>query len=167
MIRDAHDEDSQSISDIYNHYVLNTAVTFEEVPTSAEEIKKRIIATRTDNLPWIVCENETGKVTGYAYASKWKGRCAYKYSVEITVYLHQDQGGQGLGTKLYEKLFELLKDKGFHVVIGGITLPNPASIALHEKFGLTKAGHFKEVGYKFGKWTDVGYWQGIISHSDA
>jgi phosphinothricin acetyltransferase len=166
MIRDAREEDSQSISAIYNYYVLNTSITFEETPISAEIIKERILATRADGLPWIVIENEKGDVTGYAYASKWKGRCAYKYSVEITVYLHPDQGGKGLGTKLYEKLFALLKEKGFHVVIGGITLPNPASIALHEKFGLTKAGHFKEVGFKFGKWTDVGYWQGIISGSD-
>lgn len=163
MIRDARQEDSQAISDIYNHYVLNTAVTFEESPTTAKDIEDRIVQTFADDLPWIVIKNESSEVLGYAYASKWKGRCAYKYSVEITVYLHPKQGGQGLGTKLYERLFALLREKGFHVVIGGITLPNPASIALHEKFGLSKAGHFKEVGYKFGKWTDVGYWQGIIS----
>lgn len=163
MIRNARLDDSRSISDIYNHYVLNTAITFEETPTSANDIRERIELTRAENLPWIIYEDETHNVIGYAYASKWKGRCAYKYSVEITVYLHPDHGGKGLGTKLYKRLFELLREKDFHVVIGGITLPNPASIALHEKMGLTKAGQFKEVGYKFEKWIDVGYWQGILS----
>lgn len=166
MIRHASIDDSYSISEIYNYYVINTAITFEEAPVSPDDIRERIGTTQAENLPWIVIEDEAGAVGGYAYASKWKGRCAYKYSVEVTVYLHPDQGGKGHGTQLYERLFQLLRDKGFHVVIGGITLPNPASIALHEKMGLTKAGHFKEVGYKFGKWTDVGYWQGIISNTD-
>lgn len=94
---------------------------------------------------------------GYAYASKWKGRCAYRYSVEVSVYLHAEQSGQGMGTALYSALFKQLSELGYHVAIGGIALPNAASVALHEKFGMKKVAHFKEIGFKFGQWVDVGY----------
>ena len=159
MIRLAAITDAASIASIYNHYVLNTVVTFEEEAVSATEMAERLAETATAGLPWLVIE-QTGSVVGYAYASKWKGRCAYRFTVEATVYLAPDAGGQGHGTKLYEALFAELKKKSVHVVIGGIALPNQASIALHEKFGLQKVAHFKEVGFKFKKWVDVGYWQG-------
>jgi L-amino acid N-acyltransferase YncA len=87
------------------------------------------------------------------------GRCAYRYSVESTVYLDPSFTGKGVGTRLYERLLASLRASGIHVVIGGIALPNPRSVAFHEKFGLTKAAHFNEVGFKFGEWIDVGYWQ--------
>jgi len=159
MIRLAAITDAASIASIYNHYVLNTVVTFEEEAVSATEMAERLAETATAGLPWLVIE-QTGSVVGYAYASKWKGRCAYRFTVEATVYLAPDAGGQGHGTKLYEALFAELKKKSVLVVIGGIALPNQASIALHEKFGLQKVAHFKEVGFKFKKWVDVGYWQG-------
>ncbi len=118
---------------------------------------------RCNNLPWLVAENDSGVVVGYAYASKWKGRCAYRHSAEVTVYLAPDAAAQGVGTRLYEALFSELRDRGIHTAIGGIALPNPPSVALHEKFGMKKVAHFAEVGHKFDRWIDVGYWQVVLS----
>jgi L-amino acid N-acyltransferase YncA len=161
LIRPATAADAESIAAIYNHYVQNSIVTFEEEAVTATDMAGRIAEAGADRLPWLVAERG-GEVLGYAYASKWKGRCAYRYSVESTVYVADGRGGQGIGTQLYAALLPLLKDKGLHAVIGGISLPNPGSIALHEKFGMTQVAHFKEVGFKFGQWIDVGYWQGLL-----
>lgn len=158
MIRPALACDADAIARIYNHYTLNTTISFEEVEVSAQEMAARIEELAAASLPWLVAEQD-GRVVGYAYASKWKGRCAYRFSVESTVYLDPAHTGRGLGSTLYEALFAALRDKGMHVVIGGIALPNPASVALHEKLGLQKVAHFKEVGFKFDRWIDVGYWQ--------
>lgn len=161
MIRPATADDAESIVRIYNHYVMNTTITFEEESVSAQEMAGRIAEIALNALPWLVVEQD-GEVVGYAYASKWKGRCAYRFSVETTVYLAPGLGGRGLGSRLYEVLLAQLKDKGLHAAIGGIALPNPQSIALHEKFGMTKVAHFKEVGFKFRQWLDVGYWQCLL-----
>jgi phosphinothricin acetyltransferase len=110
------------------------------------------------SLPWLVAELG-GHVVGYAYASKWKARYGYRFSTEISVYLDAAHGGRGMGSKLYDQLFPMLRDRGVHSAIGGIALPNEASVALHEKFGLEKVAHFKEVGIKFNQWIDVGYRQ--------
>lgn len=158
MIRPAEKSDAKSIVDIYNFYIANTVITFEETVVSVSDMSERIQETVAEGLPWLVAENE-GEILGYAYASKWKGRCAYRYSVESTVYLAPSATSAGWGTRLYEALFSRLKEQSVHVVIGGIALPNPASVALHEKFGMEKVAHFKEVGYKFDQWVDVGYWQ--------
>ena len=158
MIRPATASDSAAIARIYNHFILDTTVTFEEQAVSAQQMAERIEEVASASLPWLVAE-QAGKVVGYAYATKWKGRCAYRFSVESTVYLAPGFAGMGVGSKLYDALFAALRERGTHVVIGGIALPNPASIALHEKFGMNKAAHFREVGFKFGKWIDVGYWQ--------
>jgi len=163
-VRSAELADASCVADIYNHYIANTTTTFEEDVLDASVIQERIAESQELKLPWCVAENEAGQVVGYAYASKWKGRCAYRFSVEVTVYLHPENEGRGIGTRLYEVLFRELRAQGFRVVIGGISLPNPASIALHEKFGLRKCGHFEKVGYKFGSWIDVGYWQGFLVH---
>lgn len=162
MIRDAKPSDAESIAAIYNHYILNTAVTFEEAEISAAEAQSRIHEAQDQSLPYIIREDKAGSVMGYAYASKWKGRCAYRYSVEVSVYLHPDKTGRGTGTQLYAELLERLTELEYHAVIGGISLPNPASIALHEKFGMKKVAQFSEIGFKFGKWVDVGYWQGLL-----
>jgi L-amino acid N-acyltransferase YncA len=95
-------------------------------------------------------------------ATKWRERFAYRFSVEVTVYLAPTFTGNGVGSQLYDALFSVLKSRSIHSVIGGITLPNLASVALHEKFGLEKVAHFKEVGFKFEQWKDVGYWQGVL-----
>ena len=101
-------------------------------------------------------------LVGYAYATKWRARKAYQFSVEISVYLNPERKGSGIGTALYTRLFEALRAQDIHTVIGGITLPNPQSIGLHEKFGMKKIAHFEEVGFKFDEWIDVGYWQGKL-----
>jgi phosphinothricin acetyltransferase len=151
MIRPAHSGDAASIADIYNYYITNTRVTFEENPITAFNIQTRIECTRSEGLPWLVAEysGEDGtEVIGYAYASSWKGRSAYRHSVEVTVYLNHLATAKGWGTKLYQALFTELKQQSIHAAIGGITLPNEASIALHEKLGMEKVAHFKEVGFK-------------------
>lgn len=157
-IRQAKSSDSAFIANIYNHYIEHTVVTFEEEAVTATEISNRIRETQTDKLPYLVAES-AGEVIGYAYASKWKGRCSYRFSVEITVYLAPGFAGQGYGSGLYEALFSELRERQYHVAIAGITLPNPASVAFHETFGMEKVAHFREVGFKFGDWIDVGYWQ--------
>lgn len=158
MIRSARPDDAAAIVQIYNHYVQHTVVTFEEAPVTAETMAERIAEVQALPLPWLVVERE-GAVTGYAFASKWKPRSAYRHTVECSVYLAPDAGRGGLGSALYTALFADLKARGIHVVIGGIALPNPASVALHEKFGLHKVAQFEEVGFKLGRWIDMGYWQ--------
>lgn len=165
MIRQAKLEDAQSIADIYNHYIENTIITFEEELVSAADIAERIEDTHAVGLPWLVAISE-GELVGYAYASKWKGRCSYRHSVEVTVYLNPSLKAKGWGTKLYKALFDELKQGSIHVVIGGISLPNDASVALHEKFGMEKVAHFKEIGFKFDEWVDVGYWQRLLGPND-
>jgi phosphinothricin acetyltransferase len=112
-------------------------------------------------LPWLVWEEGAG-ILGFAYASKWKGRCAYRYSAEVTVYVEPTCTGRGIGSKLYEELLAALRERNFHAVIGGIALPNPTSISLHERLGFRKIAHFEQVGWKFGRWIDVGYWQLLL-----
>ena len=163
-IRAARRTDAAALARIYNHYVEHTTVTFEEEPVTPAEMAKRWAAADRAGLPFLVAES-AGRVLGYAYASPWKGRCAYRFSVEVSVYLEAAHVGQGLGTRLYARLFPLLRRKGFHVAIGGIALPNPGSVALHENFGLRQVARFAEVGFKLGRWIDVGYWQRILAEA--
>lgn len=161
MIRQATSADAAAIAAIYNHYVLNTSVTFEEQAVSTEQMEERMALVKADALPWLVLE-QNGEVWGYAYATKWRVRSAYRFSVESTVYVKAGLTTKGLGSQLYQQLLSELKALGLHLVIGGITLPNEKSIALHEKFGFEKCGHFQQVGFKFEQWLDVGYWQKLL-----
>jgi len=163
MIRPATTHDAPEVADIYNHYIRETVITFEEEAVSSDEMASRIGDNLTSGLPWLVAE-DAGTIAGYAYASKWKGRCAYRYSVESTVYLRSASVSRGWGSRLYEALFAELESRSIHTVISGIALPNAASIALHEKFGMEKVAHFKEVGFKFDRWIDVGYWQRTLGN---
>jgi phosphinothricin acetyltransferase len=158
MIRSATAADADAIAEIYNYYVTETIVTFEEEPVDATEIARRIESVQRAGLPWLVAE-QGGEVKGYAYATQWKERIGYRTSVETTVYLAKNATGRGLGSKLYAELFKLLEEKGLHSAIGGVALPNPGSVHLHEKFGMKKVAEFEEVGTKFGRWVNVGYWQ--------
>lgn len=149
------------VCSIYNHYVLNTWVTFEEEAVSEREMRVRI-KDASASLPWLVLE-ERDEVVGYAYATRWKSRSAYRYSVESTVYLRQDVVGRGFGRQLYDRLIAEVRAAGMHLVIGGIALPNQASQRLHEKMGFKKVAHFEQVGWKLNRWIDVGYWELILS----
>lgn len=161
MIRAVKLEDANEIAEIYNYYILNSCVTFEELAISTEEMRGRIEAAHL-KFPWLVFEKDH-EILGYAFLSVWKPRSAYKHKVESTVYLKKEATKMGIGSLLYAALISQLTDLGFHAVIGGISLPNEASVALHEKFGFEKIAQFKEVGYKFKKWIDVGYWELLIN----
>ncbi|MFC5576753.1 arsinothricin resistance N-acetyltransferase ArsN1 family B [Lysobacter niabensis] len=160
-IRPARESDAADIAGIYNPYVLGTCITFETEPVQAPEMAQRIAETLESSLPWLVAE-ASGRVIGYAYASKWKGRCAYRYSVESTVYLDPAYAGKGLGLRLYAALIDAIRACSMHAVIGGIALPNAASVGLHERLGFRKVAHFEQVGYKQDRWVDVGYWQLLL-----
>ncbi len=166
MIRPAVTDDAAAIADIYNIYVRDTVITFEEVEVTAAEMQQRIHKVQAAGLPWLVVEHE-GQVLGYAYATPWKERSAYRYTVESSIYLAPQQQGRGWGTRLYSALFDLLQQHGVHVVIGGIALPNTASVALHEKLGMLQVAHFRETGFKFDRWIDVGCWQLSFSAAAA
>lgn len=157
MIRAATASDAERICGIYNHYIRTTTITFEEQALQAEDLAQRI-ADVTANLPWLVYE-AGGAVAGYAYAAAFHQRSAYRHSVESTIYLAQDARGNGIGRELYAALIARLRAQGLHCVLGVIALPNPASVALHERLGFEKVGHLAEVGRKLGRWIDVGYWQ--------
>jgi phosphinothricin acetyltransferase len=161
MIRSAVPADAEAICHIYNYYVLNTHHNFEEEAVPAGEMAERI-KTVLEKHHWLVYESGD-KIAGYAYAGAWKSRCSYRYSVETTVYVAKGYSGKGIGSKLYEALLAKLDGTEIHAVIGGIALPNEGSIALHEKFGFEKIAQFMEVGYKFGRWIDVGYWEKLIN----
>lgn len=152
---------ASAIATIYNHYIVSTTVTFETERVTAADMQARIEETQSASLPWLVAE-EGDRVLGYAYASKWKGRCAYRYSVESTVYLDAECIGRGIGKALYSALIDDLRERGMHAVIGGVALPNAASIALHEALGFRKVAHFEQVGFKQDRWIDVGYWQLLL-----
>lgn len=159
MIRDIQASDMEAVTRIYNHYITHTTVSFEEAPVTARDMQARVDGVLASGFPWLVLEDGNG-VAGYAYANVWNRRSAYRYTAEITVYLEPEATGRGGGTRLYGVLFDRLGKLGIRTVIGGIGLPNAASVALHEKMGLEKVAHFARVGYKFGQWLDVGYWQG-------
>ena len=160
MIRNAIPADSAALADIYNHYILHTVVTFEEDAITAGDMQNRLAAIQ-ERFPWLVYE-ENCVVIGYAYAGPWKARSAYRHAVESTIYLHPAHAGKGIGKLLYSKLIDELAAINIHSVIGGIALPNEASIKLHEQLGFKNIGRFVEVGLKFGKWVDVGYWELIL-----
>ena len=160
MIRAALTNDAAAIAEIYNHFVRHTVVTFEEVPVAVKDMAQRILDV-SERLPWLVWE-DGGVVVGWAYATAWKARSAYRFSVETTVYVAASHQRRGVGDALYGKLIEELRARKLHSAVGGIALPNPASIALHEKLGFKKIAHFAEVGRKLDRWVDVGYWQLIL-----
>lgn len=160
-IRSAEPRDAQALAELYNFFVVNSIVTFEEEPVPVGEMARRIDDVRATGLPWLVAE-ESGELLGYAHAKPWRPRSAYRFSVEITVYVNPRRLRGGIGSALYGQLFALLQARGLRAIIGGIALPNDASVALHEKFGMQKVAHFQAVGFKRGQWIDVAYWQRIL-----
>ncbi|MBS5927440.1 MAG: N-acetyltransferase [Clostridium sp.] len=160
MIREVKLSDAKAIVDIYNYYILNTNITFEEKQLTVDDMEERIIE-KTAKHPWIVYERN-GQVIGYAYLSGWHSRSAYRYSNEASIYLDRNEKGHGIGKELFSKLLEISKGYGVHTIVSGITIPNKESISLHEKFGFKKIAEFEEIGFKNNKWLNVGYWQKLL-----
>lgn len=158
LIRKVRESDIPEIIEIYNPFITKTTVSFEEEAVSAQEMQRRIGQVQDQGLPWL-CAEMNGRLAGYAYASRWRERSAYRFTIETTIYLSPTYTGRGIGRSLYSTLLEQVRVHGMHQAIAVITLPNPASVALHEKLGFKQVAHFGEVGYKFNQWFDVGYWQ--------
>ncbi len=155
-IRLATVNDAPQIQAIYAPIVVETAISFELEPPSAEEMRGRIENTLL-TLPWLVCERDG--VIGYAYAGVFRSRPAYQWTVEVSAYVHAAYRGRGVARALYTLLFDCLRVQGYRTALAGIVLPNSASVALHEGLGFQSVGVFHHVGYKFGAWHDVGWWE--------
>ncbi len=156
-IRFAGETDAVAIAAIYRPIVESTAISFETVPPDPDEIARRIAETTREH-PWLVCEIGD-RVAGYAYATKHRVRSAYKWSVDTSVYVEESFRQSGVGRGLYGSLFAILSAQGYFNAFAGIALPNAASAGLHEALGFKKIGVYQRVGYKFGEWRDVGWWQ--------
>jgi phosphinothricin acetyltransferase len=162
-LRLATEDDAAQIQAIYAPIVRDTPISFELEPPSVDEMRQRIART-VPRFPWVVCVREA-TVLGYAYASAHRERAAYQWSVDASVYIHEAARGKGIGRALYTALFPLVARQGFFNVYAGITLPNPASVGLHEAMGFRPVGIYRAVGYKLGAWHDVGWWD-LSLHDD-
>jgi L-amino acid N-acyltransferase YncA len=149
--------DAAACAAIYAPYVESTVISFEDVPPDAAEFGYRIEKYAATH-QFLVAEAE-GEVVGYAYACEWAVRPAYRWSVETSVYIDSAHRHEGIGRTLYTELFDRLRAQGFRIAVAGVTLPNPASIGLHESFGFEPIGALRDIGWKMGEWHDVGYWQ--------
>jgi phosphinothricin acetyltransferase len=157
-IRDADpDRDAAACAAIYAPSVSDGVASFEEEPPTAEEMAQRMRAT-SERYPWLVAEID-GQPAGYAYATEHRWRPAYRWTVDVTVYVDAAQHRRGVGRALYGALLDLLRRQGFYTACAGITLPNAGSVGLHEAMGFTLVGVYEAVGYKHGAWRSVGWWQ--------
>ncbi len=152
--------DAAAMQAIYAPFVLATPTSFEMTPPTVDDMAQRITKIQ-HQFPWLVFAQEAS-VVGYAYASTHRDRDAYQWATDVSVYLHADWRRRGIGRALYESLFAILRAQGYINVCAGITLPNPGSVALHEKMGLLPVGVYPQVGFKLGQWHDVGWWQGTL-----
>jgi phosphinothricin acetyltransferase len=157
-IRLARFDDLPAILAISNRAAEHTPANFAVEPETLESWQESWRSTHATH-PWFVATDAGGAVLGFAKASPWKGRCAYHWAVEASVYVHEDHQRRGVGTALYGALIPTLAAQGYHVALGGITVPNPASVRLHESFGFHRVALLERVGWKFGRWHDVGYWE--------
>jgi phosphinothricin acetyltransferase len=157
MIRLATPSDARGIAAIYRPIVRSTAISFETEAPSDEEMERRIVSSLA-YAPWLVWY-EGGDIGGYVYASRHRERAAYQWSVDVTAYTHESFRRKGVGRALYRALFDLLRVQGFRRAHAGITLPNAASVGLHESLGFRAVGVYPSVGFKLGAWHDVGWWQ--------
>ena len=146
MIRPVHQKDASAIANLYNYYVINTTITFEETPINKKEMGNRIQNHQPEH-HWMVVDLDN-KIVGFAVANSWKNRSAYRFTKEISVYIAPNNQRNGWGKQLYTKLLKILQKEGIHTVLAGITIPNESSIKFHESMGFEKVGHFKETGLK-------------------
>jgi L-amino acid N-acyltransferase YncA len=156
-IRLATPEDAAAIAAIYAPNVTDTVISFEYAPPDAAEMRRRLEKVLAQ-FPWLVWE-EQGVVGGYVYASAHKERAAYQWSADVSAYVHGDFRRRGVARALYETLFQILRVQGYQNAYAGITLPNAASVGLHEAVGFTPVGVYRHVGFKMGRWHDVGWWE--------
>jgi len=157
-IRTASVADAEAIAAIYAPIVLETVISFEWVPPTAEGFRERIAKTLT-KYAWLVATDDAEQIAGYVFANGHKDPASYQWSVNTSVYIRADRRGFGLGKALYIELFRQLVSLGYHRAFAGVALPNPASVALHESVGFKPVGIYKNVGFKFGAWRDVSWWQ--------
>ncbi len=165
-IRLARAEDAAAVAALYGPYVSDSIVSFENAPPEETEMRERI-ASGGALYPWLTAWNEADQLLGFASASAFRARHAYRFTVETSVYLAPSAHGRGLGCRLYERLLSLLEAQGFTQAIAAISLPNPASVALHEKLGFRSAGTYRDVGFKLGGWRSVGLWQRALAPAQA
>lgn len=164
-VRTAHPDDAAALAEIYTPFVLGSAISFEEVPPTVEEMRERIRAT-LEWTPWL-CATNRSDVSGFAYASRHRERAAYRWSVDVTAYVHERFRGRGAGRRLYERLFEILERQGFRRAYAGVTLPNDASVALHRALCFEPIGIYRHVGWKLGAWHDVAWFGRAIGANDG
>lgn len=165
VIRLAAAHDAEAVQGIYAPIVRDTVISFELDPPSVAEMRQRILDTLA-HWPWLVCAHD-GEVVGYAYAGKYRVRAAYQWSVDVTVYIHERARHRGVGRALYSALFRILVLQGVYNAQAGITLPNAASVGLHEAMGFRPVGVYRKIGYKLGAWHDVGWWQLVLQSHNA
>ncbi len=163
VIRSARDDDGAAVAAVYAPYVRNTPVSFEVEPPSATVMTERIISTLGTH-PWLVAKRG-GEVVGFAYAGKHSQRAAYRWTVDVTVYVRDGERRTGVGRRLYQTLLGTLRQQGFRSAFAEIVLPNPGSARLHEAMGFQHIGIHKDIGYKLGRWQDIGYWRLGLSDS--
>lgn len=165
-IREGSPDDAAAMQSIYAHYVLHSPVTFEEEVPEVDDMRRRI-ETVLERHAFFVAEDdgpqgEGGEVFGYAYAAPYRTRPAYRYTAEVSVYIRHDRHAEGTGRALYARLMGWLEAEGFRAAVAALTLPNEASVRLHEGAGFEKVGHFRDVGRKFDRWHDVGWWENVL-----
>ncbi len=161
-IRLATHADVPAITAIYNHAILHTIASFWYEPRPEEELAREVAASDEASYPWLVAERDGPggqQVVGTAWSKRWNPRTAYDITCEVSVYIADDAKGQGVGRALYTDLFARLRAIGYRHIIGGISLPNEASVRLHESMGMKRVALFPGIGEKFGRAIDVGYWQ--------
>jgi len=157
VIRIAREADAPALLAIYAPYVRDTAISFETEPPAEAEFRERVRTTLETGL-WLLCA-AGDSILGYAYGGRFHARRAYQWTVEVTVYVHSEHHREGVGLGLYTSLLGCLALQGFRSAVGVIALPNPASVGLHERMGFERAAVLRAVGYKHGRWHDVGWWQ--------
>lgn len=165
MIRFVNPTDTAAIAEIYRPMVEETVISFEMIPPNAAEFQRRIEKT-IPAYPWIVAEVE-GKVAGYAYAGLHRARAAYRWTAELSVYIHSDFHRRGIAKALYGAVMDILRIQGYVNVLGGITLPNPASEKLHATMGFTRVGAFNHIGYKFGGFQATEWWEKLLVSAET
>jgi phosphinothricin acetyltransferase len=162
-IRIAAPSDAAAIASLYAPIVRETIISFETEPPTAEVMAERIAKT-IPMYPFLVAERD-GELIGYAYSGQHRERAAYRWSVDVSVYISANARRSGAGRALYNKLFEILRQQNFRSAFAGIALPNDASVGLHEAVGFEPLGVYKEVGFKLGDWRDVGWWRLALSNA--